>query len=80
MGVAERGEQGLTAFTGRRSNRSRRRSRLASTRRHQSFRGKPPTARAQDQRESSLKHAASVPDEYDKSYYGSGFLDIVGAL
>jgi len=27
-----------------------------------------------------LKRAASVPDEYDKSYYGSGILDIVDAL
>ena len=33
-----------------------------------------------NQVESSLKRAASVPDDYDKAYYGSGFLDIVDAL
>jgi len=33
-----------------------------------------------NQVESRLKRAASVPDGYDKTYYGSGYLDIVDAL
>jgi subtilisin family serine protease len=33
-----------------------------------------------DQVESALKRAAEVPDGYDKTYYGAGFLNIVDAL
>lgn len=33
-----------------------------------------------NQVESALKNAASVPDEYAKTYYGSGYLNIVDAL
>ncbi|MFC7133427.1 MULTISPECIES: S8 family serine peptidase [Salinibaculum] len=33
-----------------------------------------------DQVESRLKRAADVPDGYDKTYYGSGFLNILDAL
>lgn len=30
--------------------------------------------------EAKLKDAASVPEGYDKAYYGAGFLDVLGAL
>jgi subtilisin family serine protease len=33
-----------------------------------------------NQIESALKRAASVPDGYDKAYYGAGYLDVVDAL
>ena len=33
-----------------------------------------------DKLEAALKRAASVPEEYDKEYYGAGFLNIVDAL
>lgn len=33
-----------------------------------------------NQVESALKRAAGVPDDYDKAYYGSGFLNILDAL
>jgi len=33
-----------------------------------------------NQVESALRRAASVPDGYDKRYYGSGFIDVVEAL
>ena len=33
-----------------------------------------------NQVEAALKRAAEVPDEYDKAYYGSGYLNIVNAL
>ena len=33
-----------------------------------------------NQVEAALKRAAEVPDEYDKAYYGSGYLNIVDAL
>lgn len=33
-----------------------------------------------DRIESILKRTASVPEDYDKKYYGAGFLDPVGAL
>jgi subtilisin family serine protease len=33
-----------------------------------------------NQVESALKRAAEVPDGYDKTYYGAGFLNIVDAL
>ena len=33
-----------------------------------------------DQVESALERAADVPDGYDKTYYGSGFLNLVDAL
>mgnify|MGYP000403939123 CR=1 FL=1 len=33
-----------------------------------------------NQVESILKRTAEVPDEYDKPYYGSGYLDVVGAV
>jgi len=33
-----------------------------------------------NQVESALKRAADVPDDYDKTYYGSGYLNIVDAL
>jgi subtilisin family serine protease len=33
-----------------------------------------------DQVESALKTAADVPDGYEKTYYESGFLNIVDAL
>ncbi|MFC6794603.1 S8 family serine peptidase [Halobaculum halobium] len=33
-----------------------------------------------NQIESALKQAADVPDGYDKTYYGSGFLNVVDAL
>ncbi len=33
-----------------------------------------------DDVKSRLKRAASVPDGYDKAYYGSGYLDILGAV
>ncbi|MFW6376470.1 MAG: S8 family serine peptidase, partial [archaeon] len=33
-----------------------------------------------NQVESALKRAADVPDGYDKTYYGSGYLNIVDAL
>ena len=33
-----------------------------------------------NQVESALESAAEVPEGYDKAYYGSGFLDVVGAL
>jgi len=38
-----------------------------------------PGANANDV-ESALKEAATVPDGFDKRYYGSGFLDVVDAL
>ena len=33
-----------------------------------------------NQVESILENAASVPDDYDKTYYGSGYLDTLGAV
>ncbi len=33
-----------------------------------------------DKVESALERAASVPDDYDKTFYGSGFLNLVDAL
>ena len=33
-----------------------------------------------NQVEATLKNAASVPEGYDKAYYGAGFLDVLGAL
>jgi subtilisin family serine protease len=33
-----------------------------------------------NQLEAALKRAASVPDEYDKTYYGAGYLNILDAL
>jgi subtilisin family serine protease len=33
-----------------------------------------------NQLESALKQAADVPDGYDKSYYGSGYLNVLDAL
>jgi subtilisin family serine protease len=33
-----------------------------------------------NQVESALKSAADVPDEYDKEFYGSGFLNVLDAL
>lgn len=33
-----------------------------------------------DEVEAALERAAAVPDEYDKTYYGSGFLNILDAL
>jgi subtilisin family serine protease len=33
-----------------------------------------------NQVESALKRAAEVPDGFDKAFFGSGFLDVLGAL
>lgn len=33
-----------------------------------------------NQLESALKRAADVPDDYDKKFYGSGYLNILDAL
>jgi subtilisin family serine protease len=33
-----------------------------------------------NQVEAALKRAADVPDDYDRTYYGSGYLNIVDAL